>query len=282
MKLTDKIHLLQIDFEITISPEKKLPRFVNVILIFSDKITLVDTGVKGSERYIFDYIKHQNRDYSEIDSIILSHSHPDHIGSAAQIKSLTNCKVYAHKLEKEWIENIELQNRERPVPGFYNLVEKSVTIDQFVDHEQEISLQDSLTLKIIRSPGHSKGSLNILFKEDRILFTADSIPLKNDIPNYDNYLNLLESLDTISQSQDYDIILTSWTPPISDSSEIRRLIREGKDYIQKIDSIVKDCYKINLMNSLENCKIVIDKLGLPPFLANPITDKAFQSHLRIK
>ena len=155
-----------------------------------------------------------------------------------------------------------------------------MTIDQFVDHEQEISLQDSLTLKIIKSPGHSKGSLNILFKEDRILFTADSIPLKNDIPNYDNYWNLLESLDAISQSQDYDILLTSWTPPILDSSEIRGLINEGKDYIQKIDSIVKDCYKTSLKNPLENCKMVIAKLGLPPFLANPITDKAFQSHLR--
>jgi len=282
MKLTDNIHLLQIDFEISISPEKKLQRFVNVIIIFSDKITLIDTGVKGSERLIFDYIKDQNRDPSEIDSIILSHSHPDHIGSAAQIKSLTNCRIYAHMLEQDWIENIELQNRERPVPGFFSLVDKSVIINQFVDHGKEIFLQDSLTLKILASPGHSKGSLNILFKEDRILFTADSIPLKNDIPNYDNYLNLSESLDAISQSQDYDIILTSWTPPIFDSSEIRELIKEGKGYIQKIDSIVKECYKTNPSNSLDNCKMVIDKLGLPPFLAMPITDNAFQSHIRKK
>ena len=242
MKLTDKIHLLQIDFEISISPDKKLPRFVNVIVIFSDKITLIDTGVKGSERYIFDYIRDQNREYSEIDSIILSHSHPDHIGSAAQIKLLTNCKVYAHKSEKEWIENIEVQNRERPVPGFYDLVEKSITVDNFVDHGQEISLQDSLTLKIIKSPGHSMGSLNILFKEDRVLFTADSIPLKNDIPNYDNYWNLIESLDAISQCRDYDILLTSWTPPVFESSDMQRLIQEGKEYIQKIDPLVKECY----------------------------------------
>jgi hypothetical protein len=41
MKFTDKIHLLQIDFEIAITPEKKLTRFVNVIIIFGDKITLV-------------------------------------------------------------------------------------------------------------------------------------------------------------------------------------------------------------------------------------------------
>jgi hypothetical protein len=54
---------------------------------------------------------------------------------------------------------------------------------------------------------------------------------------------------------------------------------EGKDYIQKIDSVVKDCYKINRKNSSEYCKMVIEKLGLPSFLANQITDKAFQSHL---
>jgi hydroxyacylglutathione hydrolase len=46
MKLTDKIHLLKIDFEINLSPEKKLPRFVNVILIFGGILTLINTGVK--------------------------------------------------------------------------------------------------------------------------------------------------------------------------------------------------------------------------------------------
>ena len=52
MKLTDKIHLLQIDFEIILGPDKKIPRFVNVILILGNNITLIDTGVKGSEKII--------------------------------------------------------------------------------------------------------------------------------------------------------------------------------------------------------------------------------------
>ena len=113
MKLTEKIHLLQIDFEITLSPEKKLSRFVNVIIIFGNKITLIDTGVKGSEEKIFAYIKRNNRHFSEIETIILSHSHPDHIGSAAQIKELTGCKVLAHRNEKDWIEN-QRRNLHRP------------------------------------------------------------------------------------------------------------------------------------------------------------------------
>src|SRR5512133_2984492 len=152
MKLTEKIHILKIDFDIQISPDKKISRFVNVILLFYDKITIIDTGVKGSEKYIFDYIKKQNRNYSEIESIILSHSHPDHIGSAADIKTLTNCRIYAHRAEKAWIENIDLQFKQRPVPGFYNLVEKPIRIDHFLNDNQELMIEKDLNLRIIESP----------------------------------------------------------------------------------------------------------------------------------
>jgi hydroxyacylglutathione hydrolase len=279
MKLTDKIHLLRIDFEITLSPDKKIPRFVNVILILGDKITLIDTGVKGSEKIIFEYLQKQNRDSSEIDEIILSHSHPDHIGSAAVIKELTDCKVFAHALEREWIENIELQCKQRPVPGFYNLVDQSVTIDEFISDQQIKKIQEGMNIRFIKSPGHSKGSLNMIFEEDKILFTADSIPLKNDIPNYDNYLELMESLETIKRYRGFKILLTSWTPPLTDKQKIEKLILEGEEYMKRINSVVKESYKDKSTNTLEYCKIAIDKLGLPPSLVSPIVDKAFRSHL---
>ena len=92
MQLTSNIHLLQINFEIPIAPDKRIARFVNVIIILGDKITLIDTGVKGSETKIAGYLKSVGRDLSEIERIILSHSHPDHIGSAARLKELTGCK----------------------------------------------------------------------------------------------------------------------------------------------------------------------------------------------
>lgn len=280
MRLTDKIHLVQIDFEITLSPGKKLSRFVNVILILGDKITLIDTGVKGSERLIFDYLKKQNRDFSEIDAIILSHSHPDHIGNAARMKELTGCKVFAHEYEKEWIEDIDLQNRQRPVPGFYTLVDKSVVIDELVSDNQTMVLQEGLTLKLMKASGHSKGSLNILFEEDKILFTADSIPLKNDIPNYDSYPELMKTLEEIKkQAPDLQMLLTSWTPPLTDKNEIEKIISDGEVYMRQIDCVVKECYTDKSMDSMDFCKMAVEKLGLPPFLVIPIVDKAFKSHL---
>ena len=279
MRLTDKIHLLQIDFEITLSPEKKIPRFANVILILGNRITLIDTGVKGSEKIIFDYIKGQNRDYSEIDTIILSHSHPDHIGSAAKIKELTNCKVLSHELEKDWIEDIDLQNKLRPVPGFYKLVDTPVNIDGFISDNQIIPVEKGLTIRFIKSPGHSKGLLNMMFEEDKILFTADSIPLKNDIPNYDNYFELMQSLEKIKKNTVFKTLLTSWTPPLTDRNEIEKLIEEGEEYMKIIDAVINDCYKEKNTNTLDYCKIAVDKLGLPQYLVNPIVDRAFKSHL---
>jgi glyoxylase-like metal-dependent hydrolase (beta-lactamase superfamily II) len=279
MKLTDNIHLLKIDFEITLSPERKLPRFVNVLIIFGDRIILVDTGVKNSEEKIFEYIKQNGRDSSEISTVVLSHSHPDHIGSASKIKELTGCSILAHENEKDWIQNIDMQNRERPVPGFYTLVDRTVKVDFFPVDWEEIHAAKDITMQIIHSPGHSKGSLNILFKEDRILFTADSIPLKNDIPNYDSFPDLMKSLEAIKANRNFSTMLTSWTPPLTGADDINRLLQEGEEYMMRIDRIVKGTYTGSESEPLLFCRKTIEKLGLPPFLAMPVSDRAFRSHL---
>ena len=280
MKLTDKVHLLKVDFEIILGPELRLPRFVNVLMIFGDMITVIDTGIKGSEGKIFAYIEDYGRKYSKIASIILSHSHPDHIGSAAKIKELTGCEVLAHRDEVGWIEDIETQNCDRPVPGFFNLVDRPVKVDRFLSDGQILKTDGDVTLKIIHSPGHSKGSLNILFVEDEILFTADSIPLKNDIPNYDDYSSLVKSLGRIGENNDYNMLLTSWTPPLTNAAEMRNLISEGRDYMSRLDEAVKKSYIGKESEPLSFCRSAVRLLGLPPFHVNPVVDRAFRSHLK--
>jgi len=278
MKLTEKIHLLPLDFEIKFNPNMKINRFVNSLIIFGEKITLIDTGVKGCATKISDYIKENSRDITEVETVILSHSHPDHIGSASEIKRITGCRVLAHEGEKGWIEDIKAQVKERPVPGFFDLLDEPVKIDRFLEHGQEVKADKNITLKIIHSPGHSSGSINILFEEDRILFTADSIPVKKDIPNYDNFNDLVRSLNSIRTNRDYTILLTSWTPPITDPEKIEKFLNEGEIYMRALDDAVKGIYTGDEAVPLEFCRKVILKLGLPEFYINPVVDRAFRGH----
>lgn len=278
MQVTDKIHLLKIDFSVQVSPEKSLPRFVNSLIIFGQSITVIDSGVKDSYKAIYDYIEKNNRKISDIDTLIISHSHPDHIGSAKKIKDDTGCKVIGHLHEKEWIENIDLQFKNRPVPGFYNLVDQSVHIDQILMGGEKLKLDNEVTISVINTPGHSKGSFSILFEEDSVLFTADSIPLANDIPTYDNFKDLKSSLSTIRSIDECNILLSSWTPPLFDKNEMNALFDEAEAYLNKLDLAVKQYYSESELNALDNCSNVIKALNLPPFFAIPLVDRTFKTH----
>jgi len=278
MRIVNNIHLLRIDFIVEIAPGRFIPRFVNVIIILNKKITLIDTGLKGHEHKIFEYIRSQERDIEDIGLVILSHAHPDHIGGAARIKELTNCSIVCHALERSWIENIDLQYRERPVPSFYSFVERSVKVDATIEHGQLLSLEDGQSLYFTKSSGHSRGMLNIFFKRDRILFTADSVPVKDDLPIYENYFDLMRSLEEISLISEYDIMITSWTPPLVGKKTVDEFIVDGKSYLRHIDSIVKRVYSTSEANGLLCCEEVVAQLGFPKFVANLLIDRAFKSH----
>ncbi len=74
-------------------------------------------------------------------------------------------------------------------------------------------------------------------------------------------------------------LLTSWTPPISEKTDIDSLIREGEEYMQMLNDVVSLYYRGKEETPLSFCKSALNHLGLPPFLAVPVVDNAFRSHI---
>ena len=108
----------------------------------------------------------------------MTHAHPDHIGSAAWFQEHTDCRIYASEGEKRWIENIDLQFQERPIPNFYALAGRSSRVDVVVQNGDIIELEPGLPLEVIRTAGHSIEGLSYRLGKD--MFIGDALPVLVD------------------------------------------------------------------------------------------------------
>ncbi len=279
MKITEKVHLLKILFKIPIAPDKHIDRFVNVFIIAGEKIHLIDSGVKGSHDFIFDYLGKIGRDENEIASLILTHSHPDHIGAAKSIKENTNCRIFANPIEAGWIQDVNKQFAERPVPGFFDLVEGSVKIDQFVTNDENIQLERDINVRTIFTPGHSPGSTCYHYIEEKVLFSGDAVLLPGEMPILTNYSDYLKSIEKIQSLHNFEILFSAWDEPRY-GDKIISVIENSSNYVQLIRKTVRDIVTESTnISSIDFCKSVLEKLKMPTGIANPLLLKSFQAVL---
>jgi len=166
----------------------KLIRFV-VGLIETNMYLVVIKGHPDGEGIVIDpgfseneadsIIEKFKKEVEKIPFILLTHCHFDHIGGCAILKKEFNSKIYCHRLEKE-----KLQNSEKSGAVFFDFQNVSINVDECLNGGEEIRLSD-LTLKVIHTPGHSKGGISILL-EEKFLFSGDTI-FKGSIGRTDFY-----------------------------------------------------------------------------------------------
>lgn len=279
MLIKGDIHALKIPFQVPM-PGGDLPRFVYVFPIIGQEICLVDSGVRGSEKIIFDYLKEMGIEPTDLSQLILTHSHPDHIGAAAAIKRQTGCRVYAHEAERAWIEDVDLQARERPVPGFFQLVESSVAVDSILNDGDVVDLGGDLSLEVLHTPGHSAGSISLWMEKYGTLISADAIPIAGDLPIFEDIQSSVRSLHRLKALQNIETLLASWDDPREGLRACQR-IEEGLAYLERIHKAVgKSASETSSSDPMKLCRRVLRELGLPEGLANPIIARSFQSSLK--
>ncbi len=276
---TPKIHPLKIHFEIPVSPQFKLPRFVYLFIVGGEKLHLIDSGVVAAMSQITDFLYKINREISEVENIFLTHSHPDHIGAAPLIQQKSECKIFAPKEETNWITNPELQFQQRPVPGFFDLVAGPVKVDQIFEDEEIISVEKNITLQVFSTPGHSAGSTSFFLTEQKVLFSGDAILLPGELPVFENVNQYLHSIEKIKQINP-EIIYSSWDAPKS-KKEIPVLLEQSKNYILNIQKSVRQvANNFQEVRSIDFCKVVLKTLGQNENLANPLLLTSFLACLK--
>jgi len=101
-----------------------------------------------------------------VEYIILTHAHFDHIDALAEVKEKLGAKVCVHKLDSMGLLDGSISLYQ------YMSDDKKVKADILLDDE-DILYVGNMKLEIIHTPGHTPGSICIL--SDDIMFTGDTL-----------------------------------------------------------------------------------------------------------
>jgi hydroxyacylglutathione hydrolase len=281
MEVTKQVDALKIPFKLAVGSGKTLDRFVYVYLIYGRKICLVDSGVSSSYRVISDYLRQTGRDPRDIDLLVLTHAHPDHMGGGRTVQKETGCRVAAHVLEKPWIEDVDLQYRERPISNFHSLVEGSLKVDQDLKDGDTLELGQGLFLKVIHTPGHSKGSICLVLEPSGVLFSADAIPMRGAVPIYDDVLSSIDSIRKLKKWKGLKTLLPSWDEP-RHGEEVYSIMEEGLLHFQQLHDTIRRVRAESPGADLAGLgSLVLQAMNLPQTALIPIVIRSLEAHLRV-
>lgn len=268
-----KVHQIRIDFNVT----KEIKRYVFVYLIEAEYCYLIDSGAAGCQDKICSRLEQIGKDVSDIRGIFLTHAHPDHIGTAAWFREKSGCKVYAAAGEKRWIEDIDIQYKERPIPGFYRLAGRSVPVDQIIFDGDRIEPEDGLIVEAVGTPGHSADEMS--FRIDDCVFTGDSIPVQGDIPIYVDRDKTVKSMDRLAAMDDVKWFYPAWDKTCT-YEELKKKAADGKMLVQIIDESVKKNVQMSGKTELpEMVQAVCRDLKMPCLMKNPLFERTVKCHL---
>jgi glyoxylase-like metal-dependent hydrolase (beta-lactamase superfamily II) len=147
-----------------------------------DGLTLVDAGFPGKEAAVFSAIRELGRSLDQLKHLVLTHGHPDHIGSAAAIVRETGAKTYMHPLDIPFAETGGPFRPMTPAPGLLRQVMCRLMYD-YNERVAPIAIDEPLTagvtlpiaggIDVIHVPGHCAGQVALFWRPGRMLFAAD-------------------------------------------------------------------------------------------------------------
>lgn len=140
-------------------------------LIAEERLTLIDAGLPGSRRPLEGYLKRIGRRLDELDRIICTHGHIDHIGGVRELAA-RGAEVLIHPDDLAGLgvtfRDAVRARRRGPLLHYFTPHPGEAMA---VEHGDVLPLLGGL--HVVHTPGHTPGSICLWAPKHRILFTGD-------------------------------------------------------------------------------------------------------------
>lgn len=150
----------------------------NVYLVMDKKPILVDAGMmagptlKNIKKYI---------DPARIEMIVLTHCHHDHSGAAPALKEATGARLLLSEKEVGAVGD-ELAS----VSYLFGQQAAVYEVDETLKEGMVLDIGD-WKLEVLETPGHSQGSLCLYERQEKVLFSGDTVFPDGNIGRTDMY-----------------------------------------------------------------------------------------------
>jgi glyoxylase-like metal-dependent hydrolase (beta-lactamase superfamily II) len=143
-----------------------------VYLLNLGGLLLIDTGAGWSVDKIINNVQSFGYSCKNLNKIILTHCHIDHIGGVLEIKKRFGSKIYIHELDAL---PLEQGDSVLTAATWYQTIFPPISVDVKFKLTEEILLIGKQKIYCLHTPGHTPGSICIYLDRDgkRILFAQD-------------------------------------------------------------------------------------------------------------